>query len=132
MSVERDPELGKALELALPPAGAPYGAKLRVRRRLAERLTKPRPRVTAAIALGVTGIACAALLFFALRGAPAPGEPTLSSARYSELMLSSARVLLRDDAALSVERDDASGAVLRLTSGAVLLHVRKGTGKSFE
>ncbi len=131
MSDERDPELGKTLDLALGPANAPYGAKLRVRRKLDERLAKPRTN-WALVAVTLAGMACVAVLFFWFGRAAAPTAVNVPETRYSELMLSSARVLLRDDAKLSVERDDANGAVVRLAAGAALFHVRKGTGKSFE
>jgi hypothetical protein len=132
VSVERDPELGKALDLALGSASAPYGAKLRVRQKLTERLAKSRSNAPALVAAALAGMACALALFFWLGRPAPPTAANVSPDRYSELLLSSARVLLRDDAELSVERDDSSGAVLRLTAGAALVHVRKGTGKSFE
>jgi hypothetical protein len=129
VSAERDPELGEALGRALGSATAPYGAKLRVRRKLAERLAKPR---AAALAVTVAAIVCAVALVFAFRPVTSPTAVPAPATRYSELTLRSARVLVRDATVLSVERDDATGTVLRLSSGAVLLHVQKGTGRSFE
>jgi hypothetical protein len=132
MTIERDPELAKALELALPPPNAAYGSELRVRRKLDERLRAARSHGKL-LGLAALAAAAGALAFFLGVGVPTPATPPAPPAPgHSVLMLSSARVVVRSDTVLSVERDDSAGAVLRLTQGSVLLHVQKGTGKSFE
>jgi len=76
MNVQRDPELGKMLEVGLPPPNAPYGAKLRVRRRLDEQLARARPFVPTALAAAVATIACAVALYLGLGATTANNAPT--------------------------------------------------------
>jgi len=124
-----DPELPKRLSLALGDPVAPYGAKERVQRALAARLATASER-HARRRIWLVAFAAAALgVFFGLRFAPsARGGPTKGSL----LSLRAARAVLRPDTELVVVRDDARGTSLRLVVGTVLLHVQKGTGRSFE
>lgn len=127
--IEPRPELRPALELALGDATPPYGLQARVRRALDERLSAASKR-RARVRLGVIALATLLLgVLIGLRAVPRTAGPTVKG---SLLALRSARVLLEPDTELIVERDDERGASLRLVSGVVLIHVQKGTERSFE
>jgi hypothetical protein len=128
VNLERDPKIEQTLALAFPPATPRYGAKLRVRRKLAGRIAGGGRGVSLAVALAVTMVACLAGVVFGLRrsgyiAAVAPREAVLS--------LRSANALLLDGARIVVERDDDRGTVLRLMSGTVLLDVQKNAERPF-
>jgi hypothetical protein len=126
MSVERDGDLGARLEEALPAPSPGYGQKERVRRALRGRLsssTRRAPALAIALALLVCATALVWVRVRSLAGAGGSGASVVSLAR--------ARVVVRAHGEIAVDHDDASGTVLRLVSGTILVHVRKGTGLPF-
>jgi hypothetical protein len=128
MTPDRDPELGGRLERALPSHTARYGQKERVRRSLDERFERERSKIALwPFALAAT---IALVLASALWKRPT-ATTTVASARSSLLTLTTASIAVRADAQLAVERDDSSGTLVRLSSGTILVHVEKGTGRPF-
>jgi len=126
---ELKPELRRALELALGDATPHYGLRTRVRRALDERLSAATTR-RARLRLGF--VALAALAIGMLVGTRTVRSTQSVTASNSVLGLRAARAILRAGGELLVERDDESGTRLQLNAGTSLIHVQKGTGRSFE
>jgi hypothetical protein len=127
VSLERNAELGRTLELGLAAATPDAGARQRIERHLNERLSAP-PRSRAAWLTLSAAVAVGALVL--LLGPRFLRHTTAPSAA-SWLSFTAARARLLEGGKLEVERDDARGTELRLLAGAALFHVQKGTGRSF-
>ncbi|HEY0464580.1 MAG TPA: FecR domain-containing protein [Polyangiaceae bacterium] len=127
--IDHEPELRRALDLLPTEVAPPPGLKARVRCALDDRLSAANDRRAR---LRLCFVALAALAFGVLVGVRiAPRTPSPAD-KGSVLSLRSARAILRPNTELVVDRDDPSGSSLRLVSGALLIHVQKGTGRSFE
>lgn len=126
----RDPDLGAALENALPSPVPPLGAKNRVRAALETERRAPRHRGTRPWLLGLVLAGMAACVaVYAIHRLDTPPAPRAESTITS---LGFARVHLRPSTQIAVERDDDAGTTVRLVSGTALFHVQSTAGRTFQ